>query len=154
MDEVNRGVSIRASVRQFVRAPIERVYAAYVDPAVLSRWMGIRRIIDPTGSLDQAGTSFTEVVFGPYRPRSHVLAAERPTLHVLSGRGAFGAGYRWTTRFAADDDGTNVILDAEVLLPRNLAGRLIRRFLSAAGVERGMQRRLASFASLVEARGG
>ncbi len=142
--------SVRASVKRFVRAPIERVYAAYVDPAVLPKWMGIHAITDASGPLDRAGTTFTEVVFGPYRPRTEVPAAEPPTLHEIAGRTFLGLGYRWTTHFAEKDDGTEVTLDAEAILP-GLAGRLARRYLIGGGMEERTQRRLATFAQLVEA---
>jgi uncharacterized protein YndB with AHSA1/START domain len=143
--------SVRASVKQFVRAPIERVYAAYVDPAVLRRWMGIQAITAVSGPLDRPGTTFTEVVFGPYRPRDEVLAAEPPTLHDMTGRTFLGLGYRWTTHFAEKDGGTEVTLDAEAILP-GLVGRLFGRTLAGGAMGRRTQRRLAAFADLVEAR--
>jgi hypothetical protein len=138
-------------VRQFVRAPIERVYASYVDPAVLPRWMGIQAIIDASGPLDRPGTTFTEVVFGPYRPRDVVLAAEPPTLHDMTGRTFFGLGYRWITRFAEKEAGTEITLDAEAILP-GFVGRMIGRTLSAEAMGQRMQRRLTTFAGIVEAR--
>jgi uncharacterized protein YndB with AHSA1/START domain len=142
---------VRASVKQFVRAPIERVYAAYVDPAVLPTWMGIQAIIDASGPLDRAGTTFTEVVFGPYRPRDEVLAAEPPTFHDMTGRTLFGLGYRWTTHFVEKDDGTEITLDAEAILPGRV-GRLFRLTVSGETMERRTRSRLAAFADLVEAR--
>lgn len=143
--------SVGASVQQFVRAPIDRVYAAYVDPAVLPRWMGIQAIIDASGPLDRPGTTFTEVVFGPYRPRDEVLAAEPPTLHDMTGRTVLGLGYRWTTHLAEKDGGTEVTLDAEAILP-GLVGGMFRRSLAGGAMRRRTQRRLAAFADLVEAR--
>jgi hypothetical protein len=143
--------SVRASVKRFVRAPIARVYGAYVDPAVLPRWMGIQAIIDASGPLDRPGTTFTEVVFGPYRPRDVVLAAEPPTLHDMTGRTFLGLGYRWTTHFVERDLGTDVTLQAEAILP-GVVGRLFRRTLAGGALERRMQRRLAVFADLIEAR--
>ena len=145
------GKSVRASVKRFVRAPIERVYAAYVDPAVLPKWMGIQAITNMSGPLDRPGSRFTEVVFGPYRPRSEVLAAEPPTLHDMTGRTFLGLGYRWTTHFAEKDEGTEITLDAEAILP-GLVGRLVRRSLSAEEMERRTRGRLAAFADMVEAR--
>jgi uncharacterized protein YndB with AHSA1/START domain len=143
--------SVRTSVRQFVRAPIERVYAAYVDPGVLPRWMGIQAITDASGPLDRPGTTFTEVVFGPYRAQGEVLAAEPPALHDMTGRTFLGLGYRWTTHFDAQEDGTAVTLDAEAILP-GLLGRVFRRSLGGGALERRTQRHLAAFADLVEAR--
>lgn len=149
MDSAREGDSVRASATQFVRGPIERVYAAYVDPAVLSRVMGLQAITDASGPLDRPGTIFTEVVFGPYRPRSKVLAAERPTLHDMTGRSFLGLGYRWTAHFAEADDGTEVTLDTEAILP-GVVGRLLRRSLGSGAMQQRTQRRLATFARLVE----
>ncbi len=143
--------SVRTSVKQFVRAPIEHAYAAYVDPAVLPKWMGIQAITDVSGPLDRPGTTFTEIVLGPYRPRSEVLAAEPPILHEMAGRTFLRLGYHWTTRFAEKDGGTEVTLNAEAILP-GLAGRFARRFLVSSGMEERMHRRLGAFAALVEAR--
>jgi uncharacterized protein YndB with AHSA1/START domain len=143
--------SVRVSVKQLVRAPIEHVYAAYVDPAVLPRWMGIRTITDLSGPLDRPGTRFVEVVFGPYRPRSEVLAAEPPSLHEMVGRTFLSLGYRWTAHFVDQGESTEVTLDAEAILP-GLAGRFARRFLVGSGMEERMQRRLTVFSALVETR--
>ena len=143
--------SVRVSVQQFVGAPIERVYAAWVDPALMPRWMGLQAITDASGPLDRPGTTFTEVVFGPYRPRSEVLAAKPPTLHDMTGRTFLGLGYRWTARFAETHAGTEVTLDAEAILPAHFLGRLVRRSLAGGAMERRTQRRLAAFADLVEA---
>jgi hypothetical protein len=143
------GHAERASVTRSIGASIGEVYAAYVDPELLPRWMGIKAITDLSGPLDQAGTTFTEVVFGRYRSRSEVVAAEPPIQHVMTGRNFLGLGYRWTTHFAEKDGSTDVTLDAEAILPGPL-GRLFRRFLTSEGMRRRMEGRLAVFASLVE----
>src|SRR6266542_2965960 len=113
--------------------------------------MGIQAIVDVSGPLDRPGTTFTEVVFGPYRPRDEVLAPEPPTLHDMTGKTFLGLGYRWTTHFADQEGGTEVTLDAEAIQP-GLVGRLFRRSLAGGSMERSMQCRLAVFADLVEAR--
>lgn len=142
---------VTAAVARFIPVPIERVYAAWVDPAVLRQFMGIQAITHLSGPLDHAGTTFTEVVFGPYRPRSTVLAAEPPTLHDMAGNSFFGLGYRWTTHFAEAGNGTDVTLEAEAILPGPL-GRLFRGSLTGGAMGRSIQRRLATFARLVEDR--
>jgi hypothetical protein len=111
--------------------------------------MGIQGIVDVTGPLDRAGTSFTERVFGPHRSRSEVLAADPPRLHDMSGTTFFGLGYRWIAHFTEMVGSTEVSIDAEVLLP-GIAGRVLGLLVTAGSVQRGMQRRLATFATLVE----
>jgi uncharacterized protein YndB with AHSA1/START domain len=146
------GRSVTARVSQFVRAPIVRVYAAYVDPAIMPKWMGIKAVIDATGPLDRAGTTFVEVVYGPHRPGTEVLAAEPPLLHDMGGRSVRGIEWRWTARFAVNDRGTDMTLDAEVRFTPGLISRLLRRSQDGGRMERGTRQRLATFAKLVEAK--
>lgn len=136
---------------RIIRAPRPRVYAAYTDPALLPKWMGIHAIVDATGPLDRAGTTFTEVVFGfgRYRPRTEVLAADAPNLHDMAGRSFFGLGYRWIAHFSESGTDTEVTLDAEAILP-GLMGRFLGGLFAGDGMERRMQQRLAAFAALVE----
>jgi hypothetical protein len=151
MTDQNANQFLRAHINQFVRAPIQRVYAAYVDPAVLPKWTGIKKITDASGPLDRPGTTYVEVIFGPYRPRTEVLAAEPPVLHAMGGRSIRGISWRWTARFAAKDGGTEVILDEEVRFTPGLISGLLRRSQEGGRMERGLRRRLAVFAALVEA---
>jgi len=153
MGDADVSQSVRASVKQFVHAPIERVYAAYVDPGVMPKWMGIKAITDVSGPLDRPGTTFVEVVFGPYRPRTEVLAADPPVLHDMGGRSIRGIGWRWTARFAEKDEGTEIAFDAEVRFPPGLISGLLRRTQEGGRMERGTRQRLATFARLVEADG-
>jgi len=144
--------SLRDHVTQFVGAPIERVYAAYVNPALMPTWMGIKAITNASGPLDRAGTTFTTVVFGPHRPRSEVLAAEPPVLHDMGGRVLRAFGWRWTARFADKEAGTEITIDTEVTFPAGPIGRWVRR--SEEGrMEQGTRQRLETFAKLVEAGG-
>lgn len=143
----------RVRFNQFVRAPLQRVYAAYVTPPLMAKWMGLKAITDVSGPLDRPGTTFVGVVFGPYRPRSEVLAAEPPVLHEMGGRTLLEFGYRWTARFAEKDDGTEITFDAEVRFPAGLIGRWVRRSEGGGRMELGMRQRLATFARLVEAGG-
>ncbi len=139
-------------IDQFVRAPIQRVYAAYVDPALMPKWMGVKAITNASGPLDRPGATFVEVVYGPYRPRTEVLAADPPVLHDMGGRSIRGIGWRWTARFSAKDDGTEIAFDAEVRFPAGLISGLLRRSQEGGRMERGTRERLATFARLVEAR--
>jgi uncharacterized protein YndB with AHSA1/START domain len=149
--DVNEGKTLRAHIDQFVQAPIDRVYAAYVDPALMPKWMGIKRVTNASGPLDRAGTTFVEVVYGPYRPHTEVLAAEPPVLHDMGGRSIRGISWRWTARFAVKGDGTEITFDAEVKFPAGFISGLLRRTQEGGRMERGTRERLATFAKLVEA---
>ena len=141
--------TVGAHVEQFVRAPIQRVYAAYVDPVLMTKFMGIKAITKATGPLDRTGTMFTEVVYPFHRPRTEVLAAEPPILHDMGGS-VVGIRWRWTSRFAAKDDGTVITLDTEVKFPGGPISWLLRRDQEVVGMERRTRERLAVFARLVE----
>jgi hypothetical protein len=145
------GRVLRAHLTQFVRAPIQRVYAAYIDPALLSNLMDLRAITSVSGPLDRAGTTFAAVVYWWYRPRTEVLAAEPPVLHEMGAHVGLGFGWRWTARFAESDEGTEITLEAEVRFPAGLIGGWVRRSQEGGRMERGMRERLARFAGLVEA---
>jgi hypothetical protein len=145
--------TVGAHVEQFVRAPIQRVYAAYVDPLLMTKFMGVKAITKASGPLDRTGTMFTEIVYPFHRPRTEVLAAEPPVLHEMGGS-VYGIRWRWTTRFAAKDDGTEITLDEEVRFPAGLIGGLLRRTQEGEVVQgrADRARSLATFAGLVEGR--
>lgn len=111
--------------------------------------MGNHRVTVTSGPLDRRGATFSEAIVGPYRPRSHVTAAEPPVLHDMTGRGVFGLGYRWTTHFAEVPGGTEVRLDAVVILPLRPIGWAIHRFVKPATVRARIEHRLALFAESV-----
>jgi uncharacterized protein YndB with AHSA1/START domain len=143
----------KLTIDQFVAAPIERVYAAYVDPALMPTWMELRAVTAMTGPLDRVGTRFTQVVFGSWwRFRVEVLRADRPTLHEMAGRAPLGTTYRWLARFAPEGDGTRVTVefDTRVFGPLD---PLVHRLLAASG-EAQARRHLATLAALVEAAPG
>src|SRR3970282_1106762 len=131
------GQTLRVRFNQFVRAPLQRVYAAYVTPALMAKWMGLPAITDVSGPLDRPGATFVGGVFGPSRPRSAVLAAEPPVLHEMGGRTLLEFGYRWTARFAEKDDGTEIIFDSEVTCPACLIRRWVRRPYGGGGTRVG-----------------
>jgi uncharacterized protein YndB with AHSA1/START domain len=151
VNDEDDGRTLRVQLLQFVRAPIERVFAAYVDPVLMPKWMGIKAVKKASGPLDRPGTSFVEVIFVTYRPRTEVLAAERPSLHVMGGHGIRGISWRWTVRFAEQDEGTEIWFEEEVTFPAGRISGLLRRTQQGGRMERGARRRLARFAELVEA---
>lgn len=135
-------------IDQVVAAPIEQVYAAYVDPALMPQWMELQAVIDLTGPLDRAGTRFTQVYRGQWRFRTEVVRAEPPTLHEIVGRAPLGTTYRWLARFASEGGGTRVTVefDTRVFGPLD---PLVHRSL-ARSAESQVRRHLATFAALAE----
>jgi hypothetical protein len=121
-----------------------------VDPVFMTKLMDIKAITKATGPLDRTGTRFTEVVYPFHRPRTEVLAAEPPVLHDMGGS-VIGIRWRWTSRFAAKDDGTVITIDEEVRFPGGLISWLLRRDQEVVHMEQRARERLATFARLVEA---
>ena len=134
---------------QYVAAPIEWVYAAYVDPALMPKWMELAAVTDLSGPLDQAGTWFTQVYRGRWRFRTQVLRAEPPTLHEMAGRAPLRTTYRWLARFAPDGEGTHVTLESETRIFGPLD--LLAQRLFDASARASARRHLADLAVLVEA---
>jgi len=143
----------KLTYEQYVAAPIERVYAAYVDPALMPTWMELRAVIDLSGPLDRAGTRFTQVVFGSWwRFRAEVLRADPPILHEMAGRAPLATMYRWLARFAPEGEGTRVTLESEWRAFGRLDPLAEKVFARSAGAD--ARRHLATLAALVEAAPG
>jgi len=138
-------------LEQHVAAPIDRVYAAYVDPELMPRWMELRAIADLSGALDRAGTTFLQVVNGPWRFRTEVIRAEAPEVHEMAGRAPFGTNFTWLTRFEPDRDGTRVILESQSRA-FGFLDPLAERLFGASAKDQA-RRHLATLAALVEAEG-
>jgi len=139
----------KLTYEQYVAAPIERVYAAYVDPALMPTWMGVQKIVGISGPLDRAGTTFVEVVFGSWwRFRAEVLRADPPILHEMAGRAPLATMYRWLARFAPEGEGTRVTLETGSRAFGAL-DPLAERIFARSG-ESQARRHLATFAALAE----
>lgn len=136
------------TIDQYVAAPIERVYAAYVDPELMPTWLELR-VIDLTGPLDRAGTRFTQIYWGPWRFRTEALRAEPPTLHEMAGRAPLATTYRLLARFAPEGEGTRVTLTSDTRV-FGLLDPLAERVFARSG-ETQVRRHLATLAVLVEA---
>lgn len=110
-----------------IRATPEQVYRAFTDPALIVDWMDGTGVIDATGPLDRPGSRYTFVVWGPWRFRTHIVRAEPPLLHEISGRGPLGAWYRMVATLAGDDGSTELDLLTEYTVPLGPIGRWMDR---------------------------
>lgn len=110
-----------------IRATPDAVFRAFIDPAFVADWMDGTGVVDATGPLDQPGTRYTFVVWGPWRFRSEVIRVEAPWLHEVAGRGPLGATYRMVATLTADDDRTDLDLLTEYTVPFGAIGRWIDR---------------------------
>lgn len=118
----------RYRIARRIRATPEQVYRAFTDPALVVDWMDGTGLVDATGPLDEPGSRYTFVVWGPWRFRTEVVRVEAPLLHEISGRGPLGASYRMVATLAAADHGhTDVDLLTEYTMPLGALGRWMDR---------------------------
>ena len=116
----------RYRLTRTIGATPERVFRAFTDPALVVDWMDGTGVIDATGPLDQPGTRYTFVVWGPHRFRTDVVRVEPPRMHEIVGRGPFGT-FRMVATLTPTRDGTDLDLLTEYTMPLGALGRWIDR---------------------------
>jgi len=117
----------RYRMTRHIRATPERVFRAFTVPGLVVDWMDGTGLVDATGPLDEAGTRYTLVVWGPWRFRTEVVRVEAPLLHEIAGRGPLGTSYRMVATLTAGDDWTDLDLLTEYTMPLGALGRWIDR---------------------------
>ncbi len=117
----------RYRLTRHIRATAEQVFHAFTDPTLVVDWMDGTGIIDATGALDEPGTQYTLVVWGPWRFRTEVRRVEAPHLHEISGRGPLGSRYRMVATLAPKDGWTDLDLVTEYTVPFGALGRWMDR---------------------------
>lgn len=117
----------RYRITRQIRATPAQVFRAFTEPAFVADWMDGTGVIDTTGPLDQPGTRYTFVVWGPWRFRTEVVRVEAPALHETSGRGPLGAAYRMVATLTERDGATDLDLLTEYTVPLGALGRWLDR---------------------------
>ena len=117
----------RYRIARHIRATPAQVFRAFTDPALLVDWMDGTGLVDATGSLDEPGSRYTFVVWGPWRFRTQIVRVEAPSLHEVWGRGPLGASYRMVATLAGADDFTDLELVTEYTVPLGALGRWMDR---------------------------
>ncbi len=110
-----------------IRATPERVFRAFTDPALVVDWMDGTGVTGVTGPLDQPGTRYTLVIWGPWRFRTEVVRVEAPRVHEIAGRGPLGSAYRMVATLATEGERTDLELLTEYTVPLGALGRWIDR---------------------------
>lgn len=132
---------------QHVNAPPEVVFDLWTNLERQREWVGgVTDVVDVTGPVDAAGTTYT-VMFGRTRSPTQVLEAERPRRFAVH-FGSWILRGRNTATFESEDGGTllTVRLDTEGLFPA------ITSWIFSLGSWRGSFRgELAHFARIAEA---
>jgi len=117
----------RYRIGRRIEAAPERVFRAFTDPVLVADWMDASGVVDPSGPLDAAGTSYVLVIRGPWRFRTRVIRSDPPRLHETVGTGPLGAAYRMVASLSARDGGTDLELLTEYTVPLGPIGRWIDR---------------------------
>jgi hypothetical protein len=117
----------RYRITRHVRAAREQVFRAFTDPAMVVDWMDATGLVQATGPLDEAGSRYTLVIWGPWRFRTQVVRASSPEVHEIAGTGPLGSTYRMVATLTASADGTDLDLLTEYTMPLGALGRWIDR---------------------------
>lgn len=110
-----------------IQATPEQVFRAFTDPALVADWMDGTGVVGVTGPLDQPGTRYTFIVWGPWRFRTEVVRVEAPQVHEVVGRGPLGASYRMKATLTSEGERTDLDLLTEYTVPFGALGRWIDR---------------------------
>lgn len=106
-----------------IAAPASRVFRAFTDPDLAKDWMNAAEIRDVSGPLDRAGSTYTLVIYGPWRFRSTVVRAESPNLHETVHAGRLGASARQVATLTERGGITHLELLTEYTAPMGALGR-------------------------------
>lgn len=138
---------------EWIKAPPEDVWRAYVDPARLPEWQtGSPVIADIHGPADRPGSTYTSTR-RPGTARTTVLSADPPHRIVTSTAVYFGLKFDVDSRLQPEQDGTLLRVRAETHWPRGLGlmGRLVERAILSGSEAR---KELANLKALVEREAG
>lgn len=128
---------LRATVT--VRAPRERVFATYVDPALLDRWLGAARIRRIETSPEVLGSSWEaefEVLHVKLAGVFRVTEAEPPSRVRVEASGPLRSRLWYVTRFEPTGNGTAIDVEGDYQLPYELLSRVPSRLVAEREIER------------------
>lgn len=117
----------RYRINRRIRATPELVFRAFTDPTLVVDWMDGTGVVDATGRLDEPGSRYTFVVWGPWRFRSEIVRVEAPFVHEVSSRGPLGSSYRMVATLSTDEGWTDLDLLTEYTMPLGAFGRWLDR---------------------------
>jgi len=139
----------RYILRRRIPAPPARVFQAFTDPILAADWLDGTGIIDADGPLDATGTTYTLVIRGPWRFRMRVERCEPDRLHETTGRAPLGAAVHMVATLTPVDDGTDLELLTEYVVPLGPIGRWIDRRWIESGDRSTANRELDRLVELV-----
>ena len=108
-----------------IGAPPERVFDIYTDAQRIGDWQTGVKGVESTGSLSQAGSTWTVRYGGPFTVKGTVLEVERPARHRQRFSEMMGLVKCTTTaHFDASGDGTRATFDFDYRVAGGPIGRL------------------------------
>jgi uncharacterized protein YndB with AHSA1/START domain len=125
------------------------VFRAFTDPTLLADWMEADGVVDQHGPLDQAGSTYTLVITGPWRFRMRVAESTPPRAYGFGGRGPLGTSVRMAATLADVGPGTELVVETEWTLPFGPIGRWIDRRWVQPGAEGEDDRELDRLVDIV-----
>jgi len=114
-------------ITRHIEAVPEQVFRAFTDPLLVTDWMEAAALVDLTGPLDERGSSYTLVIWGPWKFRTEVVRSEPHHLHETVARGPLGSGARIVAMLAPRNGGTDLDLLTEYTVPFGALGRWMDR---------------------------
>lgn len=130
--------------------PIEQAWDLWVDAARYTQWQGMLLAVrELSGPVSSAGTTYV-LDHGPkLQRRVRVIAAERPSRHVVEQTG-MGIHDETTATFEPEDGGTRLTVVVYYRLGRIMG--MLTKFDRTSRTEREMQRELDRFAATADRR--
>ncbi len=114
-------------ITRHIEAAPERVFRAFTDPAFVADWMEAAGVVGATGPLDEVGSAYTLVIWGPWKFRTKVVRAEPHRLHETVAQGPLGSAVRIVATLAPRNGGTDLELLTEYTVPFGALGRWMDR---------------------------
>lgn len=132
---------------QHVEAPPAVVFDLWTDLERQKEWVGgVTGVVDVTGPVDAAGTTYT-VMFGKTRSPTRVLEAERPRRFVVHFGNWILRG-RNSTTFEPESGGTRMTVQLDT---EGIVAAIMARIFSLGSWKGSFRGELAHFARIAEA---
>ena len=137
----------RHRLSAFSAAPIDVVFALYVDLDRMKEWVGgVTKVTDVTGPMTKAGTRYI-TWFGPVKSPSEVLEADPPR-RIRTRFGSWILKGVSTATFVPEGTGTRIEQDMETV---GFMSQITSRLFSMGSYRGSYQGELNDFAKLAEA---
>lgn len=133
-----------------IDAPIEHVWAFYMDTSHWPDWMPRAHLSDFSGPLDQVGTTYV----GSMKVMGHEMKSTYTVVEVVPQRlyherSEWGPGDNYI-RFEPEDGGTRLTMEADYAMPAHLPG-FIKDLLAKGWIQRQTRQMLGDLKVFAEA---